>query len=512
MRRRAPSLICFALVGLACDEPAGPALPALSIVTDSLPRALTGVAYDQSLEATGGEPPYTWELSPASGGLPPGLTLSSDGRITGTPLVPALAPVAVAVHVESADRQSAQRTFSMLVPPLLRPDESCSHTVPQAVASFEDPELEALARAWLDVTDGQDLTCAMLRTLTSVANGILEPEISSLVGMQNLTQLTTLGFVGVAGIADLSPLRGLTSLTDLTIIGASIADVTPLAALTNLTRLSLTHNSIGDVAPLGGLTGLVELRLSHNVISDVGPLAGLTNLEVLWIGRGAVGHFDTSGVPAVRGDPITDLTPIAGLTKLTQLWIHGQEVETLDALAGLSDLESLNAYDSGITDLSGLSSLTSLRSLSLGGNEISDLSPLAGLAELRGLVLRDNAITDAGPLAGLSSLESLDLSHNSIADLDPLAGLSSVGILHLSHNGIADVAALEELTALHELMLDGNAALADVQPLLDNPGLGRRLDIPPPNQDYVDLRGTAVPCEQIAALEAKGAIVISDCP
>ncbi len=43
-----------------------------------------GVTYDIQLQATGGSgAPYTWSLS--SGSLPPGLTLSSSGRISGTP-------------------------------------------------------------------------------------------------------------------------------------------------------------------------------------------------------------------------------------------------------------------------------------------------------------------------------------------------------------------------------------------------------------------------------------------
>lgn len=37
------------------------------------------------LQASGGTPPYTWTLAPSSGGLPPGMTLSLKGVISGTP-------------------------------------------------------------------------------------------------------------------------------------------------------------------------------------------------------------------------------------------------------------------------------------------------------------------------------------------------------------------------------------------------------------------------------------------
>jgi len=56
----------------------------LSITTTSpLPNGTSGVSYSTTLAATGGTPSYTWAL--ISGALPTGLTLSSNGTITGTP-------------------------------------------------------------------------------------------------------------------------------------------------------------------------------------------------------------------------------------------------------------------------------------------------------------------------------------------------------------------------------------------------------------------------------------------
>lgn len=57
--------------------------PPLTITTTSLPGGTNGTPYTQTLQASGGVPPYTWLL--ASGSLPPGLTLSSSGVISGTP-------------------------------------------------------------------------------------------------------------------------------------------------------------------------------------------------------------------------------------------------------------------------------------------------------------------------------------------------------------------------------------------------------------------------------------------
>lgn len=56
----------------------------LAVTTNStLPSGIVGAAYQYTLTAVGGTPPYSW--STASGNLPAGLTLSSQGVLSGTP-------------------------------------------------------------------------------------------------------------------------------------------------------------------------------------------------------------------------------------------------------------------------------------------------------------------------------------------------------------------------------------------------------------------------------------------
>ncbi|MGB6484063.1 MAG: putative Ig domain-containing protein [Candidatus Acidiferrales bacterium] len=58
----------------------GPQIPLLQ----SLPNGTRGTAYDQTVQESGGTPPFTWSFF--SGAVPNGLTLgSSTGAITGTP-------------------------------------------------------------------------------------------------------------------------------------------------------------------------------------------------------------------------------------------------------------------------------------------------------------------------------------------------------------------------------------------------------------------------------------------
>jgi hypothetical protein len=56
---------------------------ALTVTTTSLPNGTNGMAYNQQLNASGGQTPYSWTNS--SGALPSGLILKTNGLISGTP-------------------------------------------------------------------------------------------------------------------------------------------------------------------------------------------------------------------------------------------------------------------------------------------------------------------------------------------------------------------------------------------------------------------------------------------
>ncbi len=82
----------------------------VAITTSSpLPSGSVGSAYNLTMAATGGLPPYTWTAA----GLPPGLTISSGGIISGTP-VSTSAPI---INITATDALSTQATgtFSLQV-------------------------------------------------------------------------------------------------------------------------------------------------------------------------------------------------------------------------------------------------------------------------------------------------------------------------------------------------------------------------------------------------------------
>jgi len=58
----------------------------IQITTSFLPDTTHGIPYNASFTAIGGVPPYLWTI--LSGALPPGLSMDSNGNISGTPTTP----------------------------------------------------------------------------------------------------------------------------------------------------------------------------------------------------------------------------------------------------------------------------------------------------------------------------------------------------------------------------------------------------------------------------------------
>jgi uncharacterized protein (TIGR03437 family) len=81
-----------------------------SVKTRNLPKAEAGLPYSYNLEVSGGVPPYSWSAS----SLPSGLSLSSDGLITGTPATTGTYDVNFVVQDSSV---SANTTLTLSVNP-----------------------------------------------------------------------------------------------------------------------------------------------------------------------------------------------------------------------------------------------------------------------------------------------------------------------------------------------------------------------------------------------------------
>jgi hypothetical protein len=91
--------------------------PPLSVVTGSLPAGIVNTPYSQNLQANSGTLPYTWSL--ANGTLLPiGLSLSSSGVISGTPIVNGTFNFTVQVKDSSTPNpQTASANLSITINP-----------------------------------------------------------------------------------------------------------------------------------------------------------------------------------------------------------------------------------------------------------------------------------------------------------------------------------------------------------------------------------------------------------
>jgi hypothetical protein len=115
----------------------------LSITTTSLPAVTTGSAYSQTLVASGGTTPYTWSIVSGFGTLPPGLSLSTGGNISGTPstagtynfrvqvtdAASATATRDLSIAVTAAGTDYNSQFVSQSVPTTLNPGQTFTSTV-----------------------------------------------------------------------------------------------------------------------------------------------------------------------------------------------------------------------------------------------------------------------------------------------------------------------------------------------------------------------------------------------
>ncbi len=84
----------------------------LQVVTAKLPTGLVAQPYQTTLEASGGQPPLQWSVS--LGALPPGLTLSPAGTITGVPTQAGVSPLTIQVKDSQGVTASAALSLEVM--------------------------------------------------------------------------------------------------------------------------------------------------------------------------------------------------------------------------------------------------------------------------------------------------------------------------------------------------------------------------------------------------------------
>ena len=93
----------------------GPGCPTITISPATLPNGAVGVAYSQTLTASGGTAPYTFTIT--SGALPPGLALSTAGVVSGTPTT--AGTYNVTIRATDANGCFASITYAIVIAPVV---------------------------------------------------------------------------------------------------------------------------------------------------------------------------------------------------------------------------------------------------------------------------------------------------------------------------------------------------------------------------------------------------------
>lgn len=301
--------------------------------------------------------------------------------------------------------------------------------------------------------------------------------VSSLEGIQYLSNLRELRFWGESSVSSLAPVGELRRLEVLQLDNANVTDLSPLSAVDSLRELSVRQNNIASLEPLQGLSNLERLGVSGpNDWSDKHYRGGVAGVAALTQLR----EVEIQGFEIENEE---DLSPVLTMPNLRGLWLSNSLLTTFPTNTAILRLERLDLSWNPITALpdtlvtfpnltylgiqslelegdgnySRLSNISApaLEYIRLGGNRVEDqngdntapttrIPNLSQFPELRRLGVRDSQLTDISGLSSLTGLEELEISSQTsdqstgISDFSPLQSLSRLQWIGLGDSGFGD--------------------------------------------------------------------------
>jgi hypothetical protein len=270
----------------------------LKVTTSGLPGGALTAPYSGSLTATGGTPPYTW----TAGGLPPGITVSSSGVLSGTPTSPGLFTVTVTVKDSTGVSISASLPMTISVAP-----------VQITTTGISPPTLGTAFSLAFGATGGAP---PYTWTATGLPAGVTFSPTGTLSG--------TLGAVGSSSITvTVTDSTGLTASETLTLTVAL-----PAAPVLTFTGLPSTANPATQSTASVTFSATYPVDVTVNLTLTFTPLSGADDPNI---------QFSTGGRTAtltVKAGTTTSTTTIgvqtgtvAGtITITTQLLAAGQDI------------------------------------------------------------------------------------------------------------------------------------------------------------------------------------------
>ncbi len=227
----------------------------LVLAQPTLPPAVSGSAYNQVLTASGGVAPYRYSIS--SGTLPAGLTLASDGTLSGTPTTQGTSSFTIAVA--DAGNASATQAYSFTV----------SDAAPVAVADVAATMTDAAVTVAVTANDTGNI--ASIAIATAPTNG------TAVVNGLELVYTPAAGFVGTDVVSYTVTGSGGTSAPvtlTITVNARPVAvSVTAAAVPGEAQQVDLTRNATGGPFVAAAVVAVLPASAGTATITRTGGTA-----------------------------------------------------------------------------------------------------------------------------------------------------------------------------------------------------------------------------------------------
>lgn len=168
-------------------------LAPLTLTPASLPSGNVGVAYSQTLAASGGTGPYTFA---ATGTLPPGVTLAADGTLAGTPTTAGTFPFIVTATDSGGNTGSQQYTVTIGNAVVQSVTLACGSTAAVPVGGT----VTCVATAHISDGSTQPLTSGVTYTSSDPNIATVDPATGTITGMAAGTVTITASYPGVPAV------------------------------------------------------------------------------------------------------------------------------------------------------------------------------------------------------------------------------------------------------------------------------------------------------------------------